>query len=453
VAILAQSSSLVECLARHLLSQLSLALYAPRPLRSMELFADALSDTQNQGVVVRVPAATKHVAFGQNLLDDEERIARDTHASVVDLDSDDECIEGAGSANEDDAWLPAKMEDRWREDEQQFLPARMEDRLREDDRDAFLPAVAKPKPAGARKRGKPQSANAHCSRKRRSATQANIMLTSVKEAATADVPCVFVKPEHGKFQIPIPLWDQHIVAWGTFDFEGARFLSVSPEEHWLMRLIDSQTKKPVRAVAKKFVDQFRNEFNAQVADARLPRACVDPLAEERDDDQKVRRWRSAEENTGLIEIEIAECKIICVNCMTRMLLKIDDATKDFIASVVVPVIKEVALSQDSSAVGDPAPSIAPAGVFQLGAKCTPNLREKVTWDVTKHGWLLHVKKPKGAHRARFPVDSLLDAAVYHTTKVTMYWAAVNEWNRCDGSTRFRIPVPVTKCTSGEVASQ
>ena len=37
-------------------------------------------------------------------------------------------------------------------------------------------------------------------------------------------------------------------------FQCARFLSVATNEHWLMRLVDSQTKKPVRTVAKQVVD-------------------------------------------------------------------------------------------------------------------------------------------------------------------------------------------------------
>ena len=59
-------------------------------------------------------------------------------------------------------------------------------------------------------------------------------------------------------------------------FQGAKFLSVATDEHWLMRLVDSQTKKPVRTVAKQFVDSFRREFNAAVESARLPRAIEDP---------------------------------------------------------------------------------------------------------------------------------------------------------------------------------
>ena len=33
------------------------------------------------------------------------------------------------------------------------------------------------------------------------------------------------------------------------------------DEQWHMRLVDSQTKKPMRMVAEPFVDSFRREFN------------------------------------------------------------------------------------------------------------------------------------------------------------------------------------------------
>ena len=132
----------------------------------------------------------------------------------------------------------------------------------------------------------------------------------------------------------------------------------------------------------------------------------------------------------------------------------DEATKTCILNVIVPAVKEVALSQVAGAVEDADPPSKPPVSFQVGAKCTPNLREKVTWDVIKHAWLLHVKKPTNAkHRTRFLVDPLLGAVEFESTKVKMYWDAVQEWNNCDGSTRLRIPVPVKTCTAIEGSSQ
>ena len=46
-----------------------------------------------------------------------------------------------------------------------------------------------------------------------------------------------------------------------YDFQDPRFLNVASDERWLMRLVDSQTKKPMRMVAEPFVDSFRREFN------------------------------------------------------------------------------------------------------------------------------------------------------------------------------------------------
>jgi len=111
---------------------------------------------------------------------------------------------------------------------------------------------------------------------------------------------------------------------------------------------------------------------------------------------------------------------------------------------VVPVLNEVA--KETAEVPTSEVECSPdteshPSAFQLGANCAPNLRDKVTWNVTQHAWKVQVKKPSAVPRHFFAVDPLLNAADYGEQKVAMYWEAVKHWNLCDGSNRLRIAVP------------
>jgi len=388
---------------------------------AMDPFADALAAAHEQGAALQASMAPRQdVALSPDLSHEEARITSDIQNSAIENASED--CEDAG----EDCTRGAKMSDRWKEEGEQWVPAKAK-RTRQDNET--------PRVKGRRKLTADNALK--------------LLPVPAAEMAQMKVPLVFVTPAGvGKPQLPIPLWPQYKVDWGTFDLEGPMFLSVASEEHWLMRMIDGQTKVPVRTVAKKFVDQFRSEFNArmQVArfDLRLPTSSlfdVDDILPQTQYSFKSTRGRES----PMIKIQIAETSITCVNTMQRILLKLDTATESFISAVMAPAIKNVANSL--ATLKEVRPPIVPSDsqessqTYQLGFNCTPNLRDKVTWRVSMHSWHVLVKKPKAKVREYYAVDSALSPEDYNAQKISMYWEAVKHWNEIDGTKRIRITVP------------
>ena len=142
------------------------------------------------------------------------------------------------------------------------------------------------------------------------------------------------------------------------------------------------TAKPVRKVAKQFVDSFRREFNDAVENARKPRTIAKLQFEKSADAEKDKHWfKQSRDLCGTIDVEIAECTLVVVNTRQRILLRLDNATQHFISSVVVPVLKEVV--KETAGVPTSEVECSPdtkshPSAFQLDANCMPNLRDKVT---------------------------------------------------------------------------
>ena len=72
-----------------------------------------------------------------------------------------------------------------------------------------------------------------------------------------------------------------------------------------------------------------------------------------------------------------------------------------------------------------------------------NIKDKITWMPNRSGWKLQVQQLK--HKKKIPftdfveVDSELRGEDFQKMKAHKYVLAVNEWNKCDTSTRPRIP--------------
>ena len=208
--------------------------------------------------------------------------------------------------------------------------------------------------------------------------------------------------------------------------------------------MDSLTKKPVRKEAKQFVDSFRREFNAAVQAARAPSAVGDPM----DDSPDPVWFKQGRYVCGIIEVEIAEHPLVVANTTKRMLVRLDNATQNFITSIMIPALElqveqkpEVPTTTEVDSSSDTKSKTA----FQLDVSFTPNLRDKVMWSVTQHAWKVLLKKPTEEARVCWGVDPRLNAADYEEQKMAMYWDACREWNRCDGTKRHDIPLPSVVC--------
>jgi hypothetical protein len=126
-----------------------------------------------------------------------------------------------------------------------------------------------------------------------------------------------------------------------------------------------------------------------------------------------------------------------------MVLKLEAPTAQFISAWVVPLVREMALSQaqvpNTKAPLSQNPQIQ-LERFRLCASQTPNIRNKVVWNPLQHTWIITVKKATGPLTGSYCVDQKLKPEEYEKKKVDTYKSAMEAWNSVDGSTRFRIAV-------------
>ena len=150
------------------------------------------------------------------------------------------------------------------------------------------------------------------------------------------------------------------------------------------------------------------------------------------------------ETHPVVRITIGDLSVSCLNNGRVCVLLVDSETMRFIANCLLPMgLEPLAPSQQPKALTQaPAP-------FNFGNSSTPNVRDKVTWDPTRHGWKLSVKKPKINPLQPFVddsghslcVDLGLDLSEYASQKAKLYISALVAWNAIDGSARPRISIP------------
>ena len=292
--------------------------------------------------------------------------------------------------------------------------------------------------------------------KRRHVSEKPPQFHTVPSIGTTSVMCVFV-PREGKSPVPVPLWDQYTVTWHGQDLGIAKWIVVSTQERWLMKVVDEVTQKHAknRLVAKTFMDRCRNEFLTCLAIARRHKVIDDAFEVAHEEDKSTtmssnvdrvqdRHAVRGRHNIPEVIVQIGGFELVCLNHGSRIALKLCEGTVEFIAAWVVPVLRELARSQDSqpceATTATQSDSSTPQG-FHFCASSTPNHRDKVHWNPYKHSWEVLLKKAKAPMNEKFVVDPHLEAAPYDEQKLARYVAAIATWNRLDGSSRHRIHSP------------
>ena len=296
--------------------------------------------------------------------------------------------------------------------------------------------------------------------KRRRVTTKVPQFTPVPSGDAMEVMCVFVPS--GKKLIPVALWTQYTVTWDATSLGDSRWLMFSNYERWLMELVDVATNRPIRAVAKNFMDRFRQEFLVALNKARVPEKLEDAFAL-RDDSEHINtntddmgaqplpgRWRNRKFTPELL-VNIGGFDMITVNDAKKIVMKIDVNLVKFIYAWVVPLVRDMARSQDKQESETMQSPEAPSNLarFHFEASSTPNIRDKVVWNPMDHKWKVLLKKPLHSPELLHCPDPDLDPQSYEFAKLTAYGEAILEWNRCDGSTRHRIPVPCQTKDNGQ----
>jgi hypothetical protein len=184
----------------------------------------------------------------------------------------------------------------------------------------------------------------------------------------------------------------------------------------------------------------------------VPGALQDPFEEGDSLDDHVIVAKRVKSTIAVMEVDIGGYKVKCLNTTARILLLLEKATVTFITSWIVPLVRELALSQENTGSGgvsetDSSGSVGPLTGFHFIASPTPNIRDKVNWNPSTHTWTIQTRKPIlpkqlpiGKPSGNFAVDASLSADLYEEQKIDAYWRAIAMWNKQDGSKRTRIPI-------------
>ena len=277
----------------------------------------------------------------------------------------------------------------------------------------------------------------------RQARELPLKLTKIVMANCDDVELRCVGVQRGKHIVPVPLWNQYTVSWKTTAVAG-KWIVVSNYERWVMQLVDALTSKCVRAIAKKFCDKLKNEFQTCLWEARRPVQLENPF-------EKAKPIADLFPVVHITEptmvVKIGGHSVTCLNHACRMVLRLDTTTAKFILDWVVPFVNKLAHSQ--ALPPSPSDAVGTLANFHLIASPTPNIRDKVQWTPNKHFWEVTVKKSKYSEEVQgsalkpkdFQVDPRLSPAKYEEAQISTYRHAIAVWNKLDGSNRFRIPEP------------
>ena len=315
-------------------------------------------------------------------------------------------------------------------------------------------AVAPPTPQPLPRKRPPATDPVSATTRRKRPHRRTLNLTEVDAANGDPFACIFVPGK--KTTAAVPLWPQYVATWKDADFNGTKWIIVSNYERWVQLLVDAITKRSVRSVAKALLDAARGEIHACITKAREALGQGgDTFSDSEDDCEGKPAAGRGTTTAAAIDIIVGGFTVRCMNSKRQILLKVDERTTKFLVGWVVPLTRELALSQasvddatDSTATTDSPPKLA---AFHFSASPTPTIRDKVIWNPMEHRWALKVDKPKGAVPVQaLAVNPSLGADDYSAEKALAYGRAVEAWNLLDGSKRHRIHMAPPSVPSSSV---
>jgi hypothetical protein len=289
-------------------------------------------------------------------------------------------------------------------------------------------------------------------KKKRKCNEKLPTITHIASSCDNELLCIFVQKGTTKAShattMPVPLWGQYTVRMNGNSL-GAQWLIISNYENWIVRLVDTVSVKSVRDLAKRLFDRVRLEFVKCLDKARRRDAIADGSCDGDDDADAPDATSFQRTDTHCaphaklnrcpeIIIRIGWFDLYCLNNKNRIVMRLDATTIKFINEWLVPLLRDMAIAKDHPMKPlSPDQSIDPVG-FQFSSNTTPNIRNKVTWNPTRHAWDVQATNPKSEITGRFEADPSLGVDEFEEAKIAAYVAAIEAWNANDNSKRHRI---------------
>ena len=374
---------------------------------AMDLFDDALGETCIADVSV---AAHAMLAPSQDIAPAAAHAATPSDCIVISDDIDDHCTEGLSQAPVAPSQAPVQQT-------------------------CDTPPCTK----------RVSSHVDHLGEEKRAQSRRNpFQLKALHEVEGGLVACAMIPS--GKTFVPVPLWSQYIVDSSDPEMRRSKWIVVSNYERWLMQLVNLITNKSVRQVAKAFTDRFRHEFIACMTVARAGTDRLeDPFGEADSLHDNVPAAKRQKSTAPVLYVAVGGYTLTTLNNTVKIVLLLEKETVTFITNWVVPLLRELALSQEkyssnSAEETDSSESMRTLASFHFIASPTPNIRDKVNWNPGTHSWAINLKKPIAKLPENFDVDPTVSRDLYEEQKNDAYRRAIAIWNKLDGSKRTRIPV-------------
>ena len=296
-----------------------------------------------------------------------------------------------------------------------------------------------------------------CNKRRKIARNSRPSMQVVPVESSMSLTCVFAPVLTGKKKnhVAVALWPQYEIPVIGNGGKVARWLVVGNYEDWFLLMTQQLAKGSRRCNAQWFKNTFNPVFYGGIQKARSLivklKQHEDSESDADDDDGPAsgKNLRIPFSSHPLLRVTMGDFTVTCLNHGRACILQVDDDCVNFIKGFLLP------LAQNSAA---PSQSVAKprqetggtTAPFSFPTSCTPNIRDKVMWDVAQHGWKLYVKKSKAVRKpftdasgGSLCVSSKLQVDVYEKEKQEKYVNAIVTWNTFDGSSRTRIELALT----------
>ena len=273
------------------------------------------------------------------------------------------------------------------------------------------------------------------------------------EQAWMKVRCMMFPDANSKKKnlIAVALWPQYEIALPGQSGDPQRWVILGNYEEWFLQLCQRIAKGARRENAQFLRTVFWPIFTASLRKARgrmIKAKLEDSEEEDADDQNDAKNLRIPFKVHPYLRVTMGDFTVTCLNSGRECVILVDEDCTKFIKGFLLPLAaaQTSALSQ-SGAVTPKGQKPETAGAsFSFSSTCTPNIRDKVSWDPMMHGWKMSIKKPHAKLQPfmdesgnSLRVDPSLTVTAYAAEKNEKYLKAIETWNAVDGSTRERIP--------------
>ena len=278
------------------------------------------------------------------------------------------------------------------------------------------------------------------------------------------MPCAFMEV---KMQGNTTSTDQKVLTLWPLYSVNAQLSGQDSKDGWIVIAKTEQWLEDLVRLAVdashvgKAIQKLLNEMDSRWAEA-LKRArqrfmkeakCATHSSDSEAEDRKTVEIESVRlplRSQATLKAQIGGFNVTVLNLIRPKVLKVDADALIFITEYIVKrVVHLLSVAQAGTEAASSSAQPVPLAKFHFPDSPTPNVRDKVVWDPTKHAWRIIVKsehshKVSDQHKDEqgrtLSVDFSLKREDYFEARIEAYDRAIRAWNALDKSKKDRIQV-------------